>query len=64
MWSQISILVTDTGFFEYLFLNSEHSRLLSLKLPKIQEKHTAERFFWQPICEDTETHTVAYTAFF
>ena len=26
-------------------------------------KNTAERLFWQPKCEDTETHTAAYTTY-
>ena len=42
----MSFLVTDTGFFEYmyLFLNSQYSRLCQ-KTTKNTGKHDAERFF-------------------
>ena len=30
---------------------------------KTQEKHTAERFFWQFKFKDTETHAATYTTF-
>ena len=32
-------------------------------MSKTKEKHTAEILFWQPKCEDTETHAAAQTAF-
>ena len=52
-------LVTDTGFFEFLFLNSQYSRLCS----KTQEKNAAGRYFRQPKFGDTDTRTAAYNIF-
>ena len=56
----MSFLATDTGFYEYLFFTLNIADNVQ-KLPKTKEKHTTERFFWQPKFEDTETHTAACT---
>ena len=62
MWSLISILVTYMGFFKYLFLNSQYSRLCPKTTKNTGKTHCREAF-WQPKCEGTETHAAAYTAF-
>ena len=63
MWSLISFLVTDTGFIGNICIQAPSIADYVQKLPKTQEKHTAERPFSQPKCQDTETHAAAYTAF-
>ena len=62
-WSLISFLVTDTNFSdEYLFLNSQYSRLCQ-KTTKNTGKTHCRKVFWQPKFEDTEIQRAAYTTF-
>ena len=55
-------MVTDIFLVNICFLTLNIAHTVQ-KLSKTQEKHTAERLFLQPKCEDTETHAAAYTEY-
>ena len=64
MWSLISFLVTYTGFFEYLFLNSQYSRLYPKTTKNTGKTHCREAFLAAKMWRYRNTSSNVYHIFY